>query len=66
MQHMQHASSGRSVPTHLLSMPITRCVHADFDAQALLDEQGKGKPLPAVVELIITGSMLRATLLPDR
>ena len=49
---------------HALPDLATDC--ADFDAQALLDEQGKGKPLPAIVDQVISGSMLRVTLLPDR
>lgn len=36
---------------------------ADFDVQQLLDEHGKGKVLPAIVEQIPNGSFMRLTLL---
>ena len=53
-----------------LSMPMQQLIGsaacADFDAQALLDREGKGKPLPAIIDQVISGSMLRVTLLPDR
>lgn len=37
----------------------------DLDAEALLGQVGKGKPLPAVVEQVVNGGMIRVTLLPD-
>lgn len=35
------------------------------DAEALIEKYGKGKPLPAIVENISSGSNVRVTLLPD-
>lgn len=42
------------------------CLPAGFDAQELIDSAGKGKPLPAVVEQVASGSMLRVTSLQDQ
>jgi endonuclease YncB( thermonuclease family) len=38
---------------------------AELDAAALVQRVGKGRPISAIVEAVITGSMLRVTLLPD-
>ena len=35
------------------------------DAQSILQKFGKGKPVPAVIEAVLNGSILKAILLPD-
>ncbi|KAL3140607.1 hypothetical protein ABBQ32_005177 [Trebouxia sp. C0010 RCD-2024] len=37
-----------------------------LDAQSVLQKFGKGKPIPAVIEAVSSGSTLKATLLPDQ
>lgn len=39
---------------------------AGLDAQSVLQKFGKGKPIPAVIEAVSSGSTLKATLLPEQ
>ncbi len=41
-------------------------VAAGLDAQSVLQNFGKGKPIPAIIEAVSSGASLRATLLPDQ
>lgn len=45
------------------SCSCTCACAADFDVQQLLDQHGKGKVLPAIVEQVASGSFIRLTLL---
>lgn len=41
-------------------------MHAGLDAQSVLQKFGKGKPIPAIIEAVSSGTNLKATLLPDQ
>lgn len=40
-------------------------LYAAFNATVFLQQVGKGKPVQAIVEAVINGSMMRVTLLPS-
>ena len=45
--------------------PAVRTAVSDFDASGFVQRIGKGRSVDAIVEQVISGSMLRVTLLPD-
>ena len=49
----------------LLNSNLFSFCSAAFNATAFLQSVGKGKPVSAIVEAVINGSMLRVTLLPS-
>ena len=48
-----------------LTSPMHVVLYAAFNATVFLQQVGKGKPVQAIVEAVINGSMMRVTLLPS-
>jgi staphylococcal nuclease domain-containing protein 1 len=57
--------AGVHTPDKAAAAAAVRPAAADFDAAALLQRLGRGRPVQAIVEGVNSGSSLRVTLLPD-